>query len=146
MKDSITYALDYLSRYPKTAVELQQQLHKKWYDEEEVTKTVARLQELSYLDDAEFARNYLLGEVGRRGKSLALCKAKLQSRGIDKAVIMQVVEELADELTVGIQHKIASLVDRFETAGLAKQQILQKLQSRGYSYGDIEAMYKQKPE
>jgi SOS response regulatory protein OraA/RecX len=69
--------MDYLSRYPKSVFEMELQLAKKEYTPEEIEETMPVLKELNYLNDLEYARSYVLGEVGRRGKSLLKVRQKL---------------------------------------------------------------------
>lgn len=132
------YALQYLSRYPKTSYDLWLQLKKKWYEAEEIAEAISRLEKIGFLDDALYADMYLRSEVERKWKPLFLVKKKLQQKWIDRDTLDRLCEEQEEELLAWQRRKIEKEILRRRERDLDDSGITKKLQSRGYNYRDIQ--------
>jgi regulatory protein len=135
------YALQYLARYPKTSFELWKQLQKKWYEQEDISLTIEKLEMSWFLDDALYADMYLRSEVIRKWKPLFKVQQKLYQKWVDKDVVSWLLDEHEDELLTWQQEKIKKEIHRWRERGLEDQKIMQKLQSRWYGYRDIQSVY-----
>ena len=74
------YALKYLSRYPKTSHDLDMQLKKKGYEEEEREETIVRLEEIGLLDDRNYAEQYLRSEVVEKREAVVCDTAEVVAK------------------------------------------------------------------
>jgi regulatory protein len=65
-KTCYEYAINLISKYPKTEKELQIKLYQKGYDSEMVQKTLERLKSDNFVNDELFAESYLNSEVMKK--------------------------------------------------------------------------------
>jgi regulatory protein len=65
-KSCYEYAINLISKYPKTEKELQIKLYQKGYDSEMVQKTLERLKSDNFVNDELFAESYLNSEVMKK--------------------------------------------------------------------------------
>jgi regulatory protein len=65
-KTCYEYAINLISKYPKTEKELQIKLYQKGYDSEMVQKTLERLKSDNFVNDELFAESYLNSEVVKK--------------------------------------------------------------------------------
>ncbi len=108
------YALNLLSRFPKTEKEIRIKMYQKGYDSETVSAILERLKNENYLNDALFAESYFNSEVIRKGKPLFLIRQKLEMKGIDPKILDQLSYELADEIQEGIEQGILKAIDTYK--------------------------------
>jgi regulatory protein len=78
---AVRSALEFLASRRRTRGELRSHLAKK-FDEPAVERAVARIEELGYLDDAAWARDYVR-QTRARGRGRSALARELQARGID---------------------------------------------------------------
>jgi len=94
---SFDCSLKVLSLRDHSEAELRRKLKEKGYAGEEIDQTVARLNELSYLDDLRFARSFASSSV-RNGRGYgSRLKMELTRRGVAADIVAQVLGELAQE-------------------------------------------------
>jgi regulatory protein len=60
-------AFDYLAHKPRTETEVRRKLRQNEYSEPVIASVVERLQELSYLDDAQYAEQYVERRFASKG-------------------------------------------------------------------------------
>ena len=137
MEDCLSYARDYIARYPKTTYELHKQLQKKWYSLEEISPVLERFQEIKLLDDQAYARLYLSSEVVRKGKSLTTIIQKLRAKGVSKEDMAIAQEALEVELAEWQHTKLLREIDKLRGKGKDDTTITKTLATRGYGYGAI---------
>ena len=87
-------ALDYLAHKPRTEQEVRRKLHDHNVSTTVVEDVVARLHELSYLDDEEYARNYVRNRFASKKYGPLRIQRELAKRGIDRHLAERAVEEL----------------------------------------------------
>lgn len=134
MQECLTYARDYIARYPKTTHELHKQLKKKWYAEEEIVPVIERFLEIKLLDDQAYARLYLSSEVVRKGKSLTTIIQKLRAKGVAKEDITLAQETLGEEIDEWQQSKLVREIEKLRAKGKEESIIIKTLATRGYGY------------
>lgn len=83
--------LTYRSRSRK---ELAQRLQRKQFSETAITAALDRLQELGYLNDEQFARDWLNARK-LQGKGPELIRSELKQKGIDPEIIADVISAYA---------------------------------------------------
>lgn len=101
-KSCYEYAINIISKYPKTEKELRIKMYQQGYDSEMVMRTLEKLKAENFVNDQLFAESYLNSEVIRKGKPFFLIKQKLELKGIDKSLLAQLTEKHAEELQEGI--------------------------------------------
>ena len=142
MQDCFDYSIQYLSRYPKTVLDMKKQLQKKWYEDEKIEDVLEILIKKKYLDDRNYAYLYFSSEVGRKGKPLFVVKQKLQQKWVEYSILEDLIEEFGKELEEWIQKKLSKEIGHMREKWMEEQKIIQRLQRRGYRYKDIEAVIK----
>lgn len=100
-RSALAYALYLLGRRARSKRDLLDKLRAKEYGEEEITETLAKLEQNQLIDDSRFAHNYAEDKVRiyRRGRHrIAL---ELIHKGINKEIVQAVTKEIKpeDELT-----------------------------------------------
>ncbi|WP_164508399.1 recombination regulator RecX [Lacticaseibacillus baoqingensis] len=89
-------ALDYLSHQPRTIKEVHQKLAENELPEPAIQATIARLIDLHYLDDAQYARGYLHDNLHLGDKGPKVMTTKLRQKGIDANTIQDALATIAD--------------------------------------------------
>ena len=133
-------AMDYLSRRMHGREELRRKLRRGEFPEETIEVTLTRLQELKYLDDAEFARQKL--EQGQRkmmGQRRVM--ADLLRSGISGGVAREAVREHFQDDKAKENARL--LIDKNMPRLLrldrvtARRRLVGLLQRRGFAYEEI---------
>lgn len=87
-------ALDILLRRMRTEKELYDKLIEKGYPEEECADALAYAKHFGYVDDAEYALQYVYSRGKTKGRNLL--KRELKERGVDDDLIEAALEELPE--------------------------------------------------
>ena len=130
-------ALSLVARAPHTHRGLGIKLQQRGYPHEVVDQSLARLAELGYLDDLEFACQWLRSrsEAGaRRGQSPAALLAGLQQRGVARDTA---AEAVAAELDAEYEERAALAAARRAKRGAAPGAVAAALYRRGFSHSAI---------
>lgn len=85
-------ALRFLARAPHAKREVERKLARRW-DEEVITRVIARLERGGWLDDAAFARAYMGAHPGHGPRRLL---GDLVRKGVDRELAEQVLAELTE--------------------------------------------------
>lgn len=139
MASCLDYALKYIHRYPKTEFELKLQLRKKWYTDNEIQETIVQFYALNYINDEEYTKLYFSSEVEKKWKPLLKVKSLLLKKWVDRDLIERIVEENIFSLETWMKKKICSIVHTLKKRWLLWIDIIQKIQSRGYSFSLIKS-------
>ncbi len=97
-------AFNLLSAKPRSLAELRERLlEKEWADAEVVDRAIARLQELGYLNDQQYAEQFAnsrltVKPIGRSRLRRDLQRKKISSADTDQALAEVYTEEREDEL------------------------------------------------
>ena len=145
-KSCYEYAINIISKYPKTEKELRIKMYQQGYDSEMVMRTLEKLKAENFVNDQLFAESYLNSEVIRKGKPLFLIKQKLELKGIDKSLLAQLIEKHTEELQEGIFQGIEKEIRQYKKKGVKGFEIIQKLMRKGYRLADIKKVIKGKEE
>ena len=134
-------SLKYLSARARSVHEMREKLRQKEISEEVVDQVVADLERLKLLDDREFARNWVESRMRNRPAGALKLAQELRKKGIDKAVIDDLLEEFGEALD-SIETATALLRrQKWRYAGLeevkAKRRMLGFLARRGYESGTV---------
>ena len=146
MKSCYEYAMDVLSKYPKTEKELRIKMYQHGYDSQMVMKTLEKLKVENFLNDKRFAESYLNSEVMRKGKPLFLIQQKLTMKGIDPKIIAELSKQFAEDIQEGIENRIQKEINQYKKKGVDGFEIIQKLMRKGYRLADIKKVVKARAE
>lgn len=145
-KSCYEYAMDVLSKYPKTEKELRIKMYQHGYDSQMVMKTLEKLKVENFLNDKMFAESYLNSEVMRKGKPLFLVQQKLTMKGIDPKIIAELSNQFAEDIQEGIENRILKEINQYKKKGVDGFEIIQKLMRKGYRLADIKKVVKARAE
>lgn len=145
-KSCYEYAMDVLSKYPKTEKELRIKMYQHGYDSQMVIKTLEKLKVENFLNDKMFAESYLNSEVMRKGKPLFLVQQKLTMKGIDPKIIAELSNQFAEDIQEGIENRIQKEINQYKKKGVDGFEIIHKLMRKGYRLADIKKVVKARAE
>jgi regulatory protein len=90
-------ALRFLSRRQRTEKEVRDKLREKEFADEEIQQTIENLRGLGFLNDEEFARNYIRHQLTLRPKGALALKQRLLLLGVKKDTVETVLHEIFQE-------------------------------------------------
>jgi regulatory protein len=141
-------ALHFLGYRARSRREVRDRLRRYGYGEETVGAVIRRLEELSYLDDEEFARTAAREKARRYGPRRV--SAELRRSGIDAELAQGVVEEeFASRSEVQLARSAAARRYNRGGSGAESRRVYGFLMRRGYSAGvcaDVAREYRGAPE
>lgn len=134
------YALKLIARKRYTSKELENKFRdKKTGLKSDQKKVIARLKELKYINDKEFAKDYIQTRLLINPKGPNLLKLELKFKGIDKQIVDNAIEEAdIDEMKVALDvlERKKKSISRVE-GQKKKEKIMSTLSSRGFNLGTI---------
>ncbi len=139
--------LDYLALRDHAKRELRDKLMRK-YDAPTADQTIAKLEELGYLNDGVFAQRYSAELMDRRGLSRRETARRLEQKGIGREQVGDVLAQYDEDETA----KIRALIEKKYAAKLAAGKgpaVYNALVARGFSPRDVRAVlrdYTETPE
>ncbi len=90
-------ALRLLSYRARSEQELRERLARKSFSQPVIQRTLIRVRELGYLDDAAFARSWTETRQASRPRARRVVAGELRRRGIDREAIEAATAEISDE-------------------------------------------------
>jgi regulatory protein len=135
-------AMNFIGYRPRSSQEIRARLERDEWPEEVIERVIERLGRTGWLNDAQFAENWVAGRSRSKPRGTRLLKQELRQKGIAKE---EIEAALPDE-DAEIENAVAALQSksrRFE--GLEERERRQKaiefLQRRGFSYGTAKAAF-----
>jgi regulatory protein len=137
----VEYALRLISRKRYTEKELKDKLILKKKDKKTILKTIERLKELNYINDFEYARDFISDRLKFNPKGVKLLKLELKIKGVNEEIIKEALKKAnINEFKYAfdlIERKKKYLKKFNDTK--KRQKIIWLLSSRGFS---SETIYK----
>jgi regulatory protein len=134
------YALKLIARKRYTQKELENKFRdKKMGLKRDQNKVIARLKQLKYIDDKEFAKDYIQTRLLVNPKGPNLLKLELKLKGVDKQIVDNAVEKAdIDEIKVALDvlERKKKSINRAE-GQKRKEKIMRTLSSRGFKLDTI---------
>jgi len=127
----INYALDCVSRGPKTIKEMRDKLMSRGCRKDASDKVIVRLSELNYLDDSRYAADYVAWNRATKGKFRI--RQELYNKGISRKIIDIALLNAGDELECARALAEKHLRGR-RCEGKDREQLIRYLAGRGYSF------------
>jgi len=134
-------ALDYLAHKPRTEEEVRRKLRREDAPEPVIEDVVARLHELSYLDDEAYATDYVRNRFASKKYGPVRIRRELVERGVDRHVADRAVADLfedEDPVAAAREHaekRWSRLAD--EEPRRRKQKLYRYLRRRGFTSDTI---------
>lgn len=138
-KDS---AYRFLSRRLHSIKELKLKLLKKNYSKEIIDKTIFHLIEQTYLDDEEFALQFVKEKISKGKIGINKIVSELKNKGINNEIIEKIISlidnsSFSDNINTLIKKKLNQLKNKETDKRKIKQKIISHLLSKGYDYDSI---------
>lgn len=135
------YSLWLISRKRYTQKELERKFQEKKYGtKSDQKKVIERLKQLKYIDDKEFAKDYIRTRLLINPKGKNLLKLELKLKGIDKEFIDNAIEN-ADinevEVAINVLERKKKSLERIDDRQKKKEKIMRILSSRGFMLDTI---------
>lgn len=134
------YALKLIARKRYTQKELENKFRdKKIGLKVDQQKAIARLKVLKYINDKEFAKDYIQTRLLINPKGPYLLKLELKLKGVDKQIIDTAIEQAdIDELQIALNvlERKKKAINRTE-GRKRKEKIMRTLSSRGFKLDTI---------
>ncbi|MBP2001044.1 regulatory protein [Paenibacillus shirakamiensis] len=90
-------SLSYLSRKPRTALEIHRKLNEKGCEEQAIMETLQRLIKEGLIDDAMYAQEWANQRVRSRGKGKLWVRQELRQKGVSKPLIEEALSNVSEE-------------------------------------------------
>lgn len=131
-------ALHLLALRARSEHEIRQRLRQRAFPAEAIDVCIAYLRERALLDDAEFARAFTRDRIRLRGSGPLRISAELRARGIEHAIVEQVISEAFHELEQSEIELARAASDRFarrpgESVARQRRRLSGFLARRGFS-------------
>ena len=131
---------DFLSRRDHSVRELREKLLRT-VDEVSAEKAIERFEELGYLDDEKFARNYAEHLFKNKNYSNNHVKQELYKKGISRDIVAEIIEDSEIDSVESIITIINKKYYSKLNAENGKEKVVAALMRKGFSYGDIKAAF-----
>lgn len=129
--EAYTKAISLLRRQLYTKFNLSRKLQSKDYDTEAIAKTISRLEEKGYLNDYQYAHNWVLSRLKNKQDSYTSLLSGLLKKGISHSIVNDVVKELYnDDVEIELIKKV---IEKASRAGKSSDKIIEKLLRKGFN-------------
>ena len=148
--EPLAVAFRLLARRPYSIAELRQALEKKFPHNPKVGEAVARLRELGYLDDREFAEQTAYSLAQNRALGPHRVRRELKARKVDYQYVEPAVQKAYQEtparelLEQALDKKLRAI--RLPLTPMRFHSLCQSLMRRGFSASDIIKAVRARPE
>jgi len=133
-------ALNYLSFQPRTVAELRKHLLEGEIPESVIPQVIQRLTELNYLDDAQYARQYIEERLRLGDKGPTVLRQKLRQKGIRDDLVQAALDEVDPNAWIELGQTVAEKLQTKQHHRAhhdAVRRVQQGLMQKGFSSDDI---------
>lgn len=138
IEDGFQKALKYISYKPRTILEVVKKLKEKNFDEDIVSIVMEMLVEKGYVNDLQYAQNWVENRSIHKPRSKKLITWELKNKQISDEIISEVTGEMVPEEKLSI---LAAEKYARRLSGYEKEIFIRKLSGylirRGFSYGTV---------
>lgn len=130
-------AVGYLAVRDRTSLQVRRLLHRKGVSRTQIERVLRRLFQLGYLNDRAYAERWIAGRLASRPMGRERIKAELTEKGIDPAMIEDLLRNFPDERTLA-----RSAVDSWHRTGreMTPIKVVRWLRQRGFDEETIRCM------
>jgi len=141
-------AVKYISSVKRTVSEVESHLSSKLENKALVSEVIAKLKEMKFLDDEDYAYSYVRTQRNTTSKGPEVIKRELREKGIAEPLILAAMEELSyeDQIEAAVRLAVKFLDSKKkESSRIILQKLEQMLVRKGYT-SDIIRDVKNAPE
>ncbi len=140
IEDGYQKALRFLAYKPRTKFEVVKKLRKNGLQEDIITVVIDRLNEKNYVNDFQYAKDWVENRSITKPRSKKLVKWELKNKQISEEIINEVTGEMLPEekLAILAAEKYARRLSGFEK-DIFKRRLSGYLLRRGFSYATVNA-------
>ncbi len=136
-KRAVKRAMHILEKRDKTRKQLEDKLRENHYPKECIAFAVEYVESYGYIDDYSYASRYV--EFRKHKKSRSQLQQELLGKGIDRAVVSQVLEEIEyREEDILREQILKKCPNPWELSKEQKRKLMASFMRKGFSYGIIE--------
>jgi regulatory protein len=136
-------ALRYLEIRDHSSRELVLKLRKKGHSQDTAIKVCNDLKEKNYLNDYNFAENYLLSLIQKKRFSRLILTRKLSEKGIDRETCEELLARHYSEAET--EEAVCKAIDKaLPKPGMTREKLIQSLLRKGFRYHDISGAVEEK--
>lgn len=136
-KRAVKRAMHILEKRDKTRKQLEDKLRENHYPKECIAFAVEYVESYGYIDDYSYAGRYV--EFRKHKKSRSQLQQELLGKGIDRAVVSQVLEEIEyREEDILREQILKKCPNPWELSKEQKRKLMASFMRKGFSYGVIE--------
>ena len=134
----LNYTLWLLGRRSRTKFELEKKLREKEVDDAEVISVIRRLEELEFVDDLKFAKDYISNSERFKPKGRQRLFWELIKRGVPKDLIEKALDDVKSDQTALADEALKTYSRRLKNLPREKQyqRAVSFLLRRGFSYDE----------
>lgn len=137
LKRAEWYGIRYLGIRPRTEEEIKKHLHEKGFTDEMIEKVRQSFREKKYLDDRQYARDWVLERMRLKPRGKNMLRYELIQKGVDPGYIDEALERVGGEEEVEAAVQIAlkkySCI-RFASFPEMRKKVGPFLQRKGFSF------------
>ncbi len=140
---AFNYSLKYLSLRARSTKEIKDYLVRKNFIEATIDAVIQKLNELKFLNDEEFGRQWIESRQKHKGKSKFILKNELRLKGLENDIIEPLLADAADDFETArtLFAKKKKTLLKFSSVEF-KKKISGFLSRKGYSWGIISKLMK----
>ena len=128
-KNTLSYAINLITKHSYSTFDLKRKMLQKGYENHQIEKTVEYLQTYGYLDDMQYAQNYIKDKTRFNNYGSIRLKNELLNKGIDKKIVEDALEQFFDNDSI-----------KYDEYTAAKELAIKKMNS--YEKDDKAAKYR----
>jgi len=138
-------AFHFLSYRSRSSAEVKRKLEEKEFSPLTITKTLARVKELGYLNDYDFAYTFARSSLENKQWGTLRINDALLKKGVAQDIINETLAKLTKECDLtqvarrALEHKFAHTLNQ-HAGGETRQKIINYLRRKGFSWDIISAV------
>jgi len=136
-QNCLEVALRYLNYRPRSEQELRQRLSQRGFNQETISQTIQRLQEMGQVNNLAFAQFWVENRQAFRPRSQLRLRRELQAKGIERETIETVVSGLDDETNAYLIARKKHIPWDSSDTRAWRRRMGTYLSRHGFSYGVI---------
>lgn len=134
-KVALDTAMNLLSKFSKTENELKKYLVDKGFLLDAIKYTIEKLKEYNYLNDENFAKNYINCKKNSKGKKAIFYELKM--KGIDESIIRNNLDVLENESGEVLERLANKFIKNKRQDEKIKEKLFRHLVSKGFDFEEV---------
>jgi len=134
-KVALDTAMNLLSKFSKTEKELKKYLVDKGFLFDAIKYTIEKLKEYNYLNDENFAKNYINCKKNSKGKKSIFYELKM--KGIDESIIRNNLDVLENESGEVLERLANKFIKNKRQDEKIKEKLFRHLVSKGFDFEEV---------